>query len=168
MRFGLITQVRRVWAQCGVKPVCRMQMVREWGYLALAVDGPGGKLYWTWQTNMKKESCAQTMQTWQQAGVATLIWDGARGHHAALTRAVEVKQIIQPAYSPELNPAERVFEEVRRSIEGQPYDNIAQKQAAIETYLTALAADPERVRRLAGWDWIVAACASLPHITSSA
>jgi hypothetical protein len=97
MRFGLITQVRRVWAQRGFKPVCRMQMVREWGYLALAVDGPGGKLYWTWQTNMKKESCAQTMQTWQQAGVATLIWDGARGHHAALTRAVEVKQIIRMA-----------------------------------------------------------------------
>ncbi len=70
--------------------------------------------------------------------------------------------------TPELNPAERVFEEVRRSIEGQPYDSIAQKQAAIETYLTALATDPERVRRLAGWDWIVAACASLPHITSSA
>jgi transposase len=156
LQTGLLTQLRRVWVQHGVKPVCRIQMVREWGYLALAVDGPRGQLYWTWQTNMKKESCAQTMQAWLKEGVATVIWDGVGGHRAALTRAVEVKQIIQPAYSPELNPAERVFEEVRRSIEGRVYDSVAAKQAAVDELLITMNSDPAGVRRLAGWEWITA------------
>lgn len=167
MRFGLIGQVRRVWAGRGYKPVQRMQMVYDWGYLALAVDGRAGKLYWTWQTNMKKESCTATLTQFKQMGVAAVSWDGALGHRAKLTRAVEVKQIIQPAYSPELNPAERVFEEVRRAVEGRVYERVAAKQAAIGAYLEELAADSERVRQLAGWDWIVESCASLPEFTPS-
>ena len=35
--------------------------------------------------------------------------------------------VAQPAYSPELNPAERVFEEVRRWVEGRVYESIEEK-----------------------------------------
>ncbi len=73
------------------------------------------------------------------------------GHSAHLTRAVEVKQLIQPAHSPELNPAERMFEEVRRAVEGRVYENLAAKQGAISEYLEELAVDSARIRRLAGW-----------------
>lgn len=162
MRFGLMGQVRKVWGVRGVKPVQRIQMKREWGYLALAVDGRVGKLYWGWQTNMKKESCAATLELFRQAGVAALVWDGATGHRARLTRAVAVKQLIQPPYSPELNPAERIFEEVRRAVEGRTYTDVAQKRAAIEAFISVLAADSERIRRLAGWKWIEENCAALP------
>ena len=67
-----------------------------------------------------------------------------------------------PAYSPELNPAERVFEEIRRRTEGRIYATLADKQALIEAYLRDLAADPARVRRLCGWDWLTAALDALP------
>jgi hypothetical protein len=30
---------------------------------------------------------------------------------------------------------------------------LADKQTAVEGYLTPLAADPQRIQRLAGWDW---------------
>ena len=41
--------------------------------------------------------------------------DGAGSHRSDWVRSVsEVTTVVQPAYSPELNPAERVFEEVRR------------------------------------------------------
>ena len=51
--------------------------------------------------------------------VRALVWDGARSYRSELVRNVTgVKTVVQPAYSPELNPAERVFEEVRRWIEG--------------------------------------------------
>lgn len=167
MRFGLISVVRRVWASRGFKPVARVQLVHEWGYLALAVDGRTGKLYWGWQTNMKKESCAQTLEMLREQGVKAVIWDGALGHRAKVTRAVAVKQVVQPPYSPELNPAERVFEEVRRAIEGRTYNDIGEKKAAISAYLTELGADSERIQRLAGWGWIVESCASLPDLSLS-
>ena len=41
-----------------------------------------------------------------------LVWDGARGHRGEKVRNVGLATIIQPAYSPELNPVERLFEEV--------------------------------------------------------
>ncbi len=167
MRYGLLGQARRVWASRGHKPVAPMQLVYDWGYLALAVDGRAGKLYWQWQANMKKESCAQSLAYFKQAGVSAIVWDGARGHRAHLTRAVEVKQLIQPAYSPELNPAERVFEEVRRAIEGRVYENLVAKQAAISAFLEELAGDSARIRRLAGWGWLVDSCSSLPEFSPS-
>ena len=59
-----------------------------------------------------------------------------------------------PPFSPELNPAERIFEEVRRWVEGKIYDTLADKVEAVENYLTHLAGDGEAVKRLAAWEWI--------------
>jgi hypothetical protein len=53
-----------------------------------------------------------------------------------------------------LNPAERVFEYLRGEVEGQVYGTIAAKMGAIEAELEKLAAAPDRVKSLAGWDWI--------------
>ena len=68
-----------------------------------------------------------------------------------------------PPYSPELNPAERLFEEIRRHVEGRVYATLDAKVADVQAFLEALDADPPRVRRLCGWDWINAAIASLPQ-----
>jgi len=72
-----------------------------------------------------------------------------------------------PPYSPELNPAERVFEEVRRWIEGKVYPSLEDKVAAVEAFLTELESNPDRVRALTGWDWIEEAVQHIPtHIAA--
>jgi hypothetical protein len=58
--------------------------------------------------------------------------------------------------------AERVFEELRRRVEGRTYATLADKRAIADAYLRELAADPTRVKHLGGWDWLVAALAALP------
>ena len=68
--------------------------------------------------------------------------------------SVGVPTIVQPPYSPELNPAEPVFEEVRRCVEGRPYRRIEEKVAVVNAYCGELESDPGRVRSLAGGDWI--------------
>src|SRR5262245_20551508 len=83
-----------------------------------------------------------------------LVWDRARGHRGEVYDDVPVKLIEQPPYSPELNPAERVFEYLRSKVEGKVYGKLAAKKAAIEAELAQLAADPDKVKSLAGWDWI--------------
>jgi hypothetical protein len=65
-----------------------------------------------------------------------------------------------PSYSPETNPAERVFEEARRQIEEEVYEFPDGKQA--EAYLNELAADPERVKGLCGGQRIREALTNLP------
>ena len=98
----------------------------------------------------------------QQTEVAAVVWDGARSHRHELVCRVGLPLIGLPPYSPELNPAERVFEEVRRWIEGKVYPSLEDKVAAVEAYLTELESNPDRVRGLAGWDWIEDAIQRLP------
>ena len=86
----------------------------------------------------------------------------ASSHRHELVRGVGLPLIGLPPYSPELNPAERVFEEVRRWIEGKVYPSLEDKVAAVEAYLTELEWNPDRVRGLAGWDWIEDAIQRLP------
>jgi hypothetical protein len=42
------------------------------------------------------------------------------------------------------------------------YDSLETKQAEAEAHLRELAADPERVKQLCGWHWIVDALHDLP------
>ncbi len=91
-----------------------------------------------------------------------LVWDGAPSHADAAVRAAGLPPVPLPPYSPELNPAERLFEEVRRRVEGRCYDAVAAKQARADAYLAGLAADPDAVRRLCGWDWLTDALDALP------
>lgn len=157
LRLGLRGLVRRVWAPRGVKIVQHLELRYEWRYLVLAVDGLGGRGWWAWTTSMKGVALAPVVAAWQAAGIPGLVWDGAGGHRGKPVRAVGLPTVVQPAASPELNPAERVFEEVRRAVEGRTYPTLADKVAAVERYLAALAAAPERIRSLAGWAWIAAA-----------
>ena len=162
MRAGLIGQVRRVWAPRGVKVVQIVEYKHEWAYLNLAVNGLTGELRWDWTEDMKSVSLAPVVHGWGEKGVSVVVWDRARGHRGPAYEGVDVQLIEQPPYSPELNPAERVFEHLRSEVEGQVYGTIAAKMRAIETELEKLAAAPERVKSLAGWDWIRQSVNSLP------
>lgn len=154
MRVGLIGQVRRVWAPRGVKIEQAVEHKYEWAYLNLAVNGLAGKLSWDWTSNMKAESIAPVVQGWGNQGIQVIVWDRARGHRGDAYQDVQVKLIEQPPYSPQLNPAERIFQHLRDKIEGKVYGTIAAKKKAIESELEQLEREPEKVKQLAGWDWI--------------
>lgn len=146
---------RRVWGRRGVKVRQRLQLVYEWRYLFLVVDGRKGTLHWTWIDSMKAEMIGAAVNGLkQQTEVAAVVWDGAPSHRDELVRGVGLPLIGLPPYSPELNPAERVFEEVRRWIEGKVYSSLEDKVAAVQKFLTDLESDPERVRSLTWWGWI--------------
>lgn len=161
MRLGRHGQARRRWVPRGVTLRLKVQVRSVWRYLALAVD-PTGHLRWRWRARFRKEPIAETIAAWRDDGVGALVWDSAPSHTAKLVRAVGRPLVALPPYSPELNPAERVFEELRRAVEGLIYADIGQKMAVVDALLAALAADPARLRRLVGWDWITAALAQLP------
>lgn len=159
MRVGLIGQVRRVWAPTGVKIVQKVQHSYKWEYLNLAVNGLTGKLKWAWTEDMKGVSIAGVVREWGKQGLEIVVWDGAPGHHGDSYEDLDVRRIKQPPYSPELNPAERVFELLRDKVEGKVYEDLAAKKKAVEKELKELAASPERVKRLTGWKWIQQAVA---------
>ncbi len=127
-------------------------MVYEYKYLFLVVDFARGELEWAWMDSMRSESVARAVLGMRRhTQVRALVWDGAQSHRIELVKSVAgVKTIVQPAYS----PAERVFEEVRRWVEGRVYGCIEEKMTAVDECLSGLESDPERVRSLVSWEWI--------------
>ena len=165
MRVGLRGMVRRVWGRRGVKVVQRLQLSYKWCYLFLVVDARAGKLYWCWNGSMAAEEVVATVRALKQrTAVEALVWDGAPSHRDAEVGALGMPLIALPPYSPELNPAERVLEELRRAVEGAVYATLADKVVAVETTLQTLEAEPACVRSLAGWDWINTAVERLADV----
>ena len=154
MWVGLMGCVRRVWALVGIKVTQAVEYTREWAYLHLAVNGLKGKLMWAWSDNMKAESIVPVVKQWSRRRVKFLVWDRARGHRGPLYDTVRLQRIEQSPYSPEMNPPERVFEYLRAAVEGKVYGTLAAKKEAIETALYQLAASPDKVKQMTGWQWI--------------
>ena len=163
MRVGLRGMVRRVWGRRGVKVRQRIQLVYKWLYLFMVVDVRKGKLYWSWIDSMKTEMVGAAINGLKRrTEIEAVVWDGAGSHRDRRVAGLGVGLIGLPPYSPELNPAERVFEEVRRWIEGKVYKSIEEKVMAVEAFLTELETEPDRVRSLTDWDWIEDAVQQLP------
>ena len=159
-RLGLRGQVRRVLAQRGTDVTQRLQLKYEWAYLLLAVDPRAGTLRWCWLDRPRAAPIKEALAAW---ALDTVVWDGAGAHRARLLADLPTTRIRLPTYSPELNPAERVFEEIRRRTEGRVYASVDDKRAVAQAYLAGLAADPDRVRRLCGWAWLSNALDDLPN-----
>jgi transposase len=164
MRIGLHGMVRRVWGRRGTKVCQRVQIAYRWRYLFLAVDSQRGQLYWCWRDTLTGIAVRQAVRgLGQNTPITAVVWDRAPGHRDEGVQLLGMPLITLPPYSPELNPAERVFEEVRRVVEGTTYASLDDKVAAVTAVLEDLDADPARVRRLTNWAWIAAALQQLPE-----
>lgn len=158
MRVGLRGMVRRVWGRRGIPVRQRVQLTYKYRYLFLVVDVQTGRVHWCWNDSMASDEIVLAVGGLFEAGlVDVLVWDGAGSHKDGRLAAFGRPLIAVPSYSPELNPAERVIQELRKVIEGKVYATLEDKVAAVEAELEILDADPARVRSLANWSWIEAA-----------
>ncbi len=119
MRIGLRGQVRRLWAPRGVKVVQPGAWERTWVYLNIAVHGGSGVVRWEWREHVTAATLASTLWRWGERGVTAVVWDRAPGHHGNADATVPIQRMEQPAYAPELNPAERVVAYLRSRMEGK-------------------------------------------------
>ncbi len=85
-----------------------------------------------------------------------LIWDNAPCHRPIIHREIPgLIVLFLPPYSPELNPAERFFGEVRKATANRIFTTIDAQEKAIEEHLNRLSDDTEAMKRLLGYDWIL-------------
>ena len=82
-----------------------------------------------------------------------VVWDHAAFQKAKVVGEVGLRRVYQPPYSPERNPAERVFAEVRRWVEERRYERIEAKKGAVEEVPRRLEAEG-KVLSLVGWHYI--------------
>ena len=66
-----------------------------------------------------------------------------------------------PPYSPELDPAQRWFQEFRRKLSNRTFESVAVLQEALTQTLLAYWEEPALLKRLIGYSWWVEAVEAL-------
>jgi DDE superfamily endonuclease len=158
-RFGRISDPYRCWAPPGVRPEVAVQVVREYEYVYGAVSPHDGVL----DTLVLPEVNAEAMSVFlaevaqRHAGeFVVMVLDGAGWHRAKrLQVPSNMKLIPLPAWSPQLNPAEHIWDEVREKwFANWLWESWDQVESQLMSGLSVLEADPQRVACLTGFDWI--------------
>ena len=91
-----------------------------------------------------------------------VVLDGAPSHRSEqIDRPENVSLIMLPPYSPELDPAERWFQEFRRKLSNRTFDSVAVLQEALTRTLVPYWENPTLLKRLIGYSWWVEAVEAL-------
>jgi hypothetical protein len=86
-----------------------------------------------------------------------MVMDGAGWHRSQeLKLAENMRTVLLPPYSPELNPQEHVWDELREKFfHNRAFDSLDALEAHLQEGLRSLESSPERMRNITGWDWII-------------
>jgi len=159
-RFGRMNRPRPCWAPTGTRPEVAAQLVREYIYLYGAVAPKDGIcVYLIMPTS--NTACFQAFLNvlarkfaWQDI---LLVLDGAPNHRCGdLAVPDNIKLLYLPPYSPELNPKENLWDEVREKI----FKNYALKSmdavlAKLNQAILYIERNPKLVRSITSFPYIV-------------
>jgi len=158
-RYGLHDRLRRCWSLRGRRTVKRMQMDYEWGYVFGAVDVIGGESEFLLMPSVNLGfSLMFLRQIAEREPEAhhVVIWDNAGFHQRPGDAALPPNMWLLPlpAYSPELNPAEKLWELVRDQVANRVHGTIAALDDAVAKVAKTLYGAPETIRSLVGDGWM--------------
>ena len=161
-RFGRISDPSLCWAPKGTRPVVHKQIVREYTYAYAAVDPKEGEvdslilpnMYATTMSVFLKELSARHPDCY-----ILLVMDGAPCHRAGdleIPDNIRIEEL--PPYSPELNPTEHLWDEMReKSFKNVTFTSMQKVEEAMVTSLQTLERDTESIKGMTGFPWILKA-----------
>src|SRR3954447_1137940 len=158
-RLGRSSDLRRCWAPVGGRPAVEVQVVREYEYAFAAVSPHDGVL----DTLVLPTAKAAAMSVFL-AEVAQrhpdefvlMVLDGAGWHRAKrLQVPANRRRIPLPPWSPQLNPVEHLWDEVREKwFSNRVFASLSAVDEQLVKALLALEVDPRQVASLTGFPWI--------------
>ena len=164
-RFGLINWHRRRYCPKGFRPPYVVRRSYEWTYLYAAVEPTTGESFCLYLPGMD-DGCLEIFleelaRTYPEHHLI-IVLDGAPSHRSEqIEHPEDVSLIMLPPYSPELDPAERWFQEFRLKLSNRTFESVALLQEALSQELHPYWEDPALLNRLAGYSWWVEAVEAL-------
>ena len=158
-RFGRMAKARRCWAPKPCRPVMRNGYEREFVYVYGAVSPREGGFDWKICPQMNSERMseflAQISRRYPRDFIVMIV-DGASSHRGKdLVIPENIRLLPLPAYSPELNPQEHLWDEIReKEFPNRVFDSLDGVKKQLGSGLVNLAKDRQRVRSITAWPWI--------------
>ena len=159
-RFGRMVRIRRCWAPAPQRPVVDNGYEREFRYVYGAVSPLEGELDWLICAAMNTETMSSFLAQVSAAHPADFIVMVVDGASSPVARALVIPENIRlhrlPSYSPELNPQEHLWDEIReKEFPNRVFSDMAGVVRTLEAGLPRLAADHARVRSICAWPWMI-------------
>lgn len=161
-RFGRISRPKRCWAPPGIRPHVPSQVVRESVYIFAAV-APGAGLMTSLvlpaaNTTMMNLFLEHVSQSFENYFIVMQV-DQAGWHRSKeLIVPENIRLIEQPTYSPEVNPVEHLWEELREKyLHNRLFASLDLLVEVLCQGLNELTEDKERLRSMM----------SFPHLNVS-
>lgn len=158
-RYGLHTVQRRCWALRGIKIVKPRQQKYEWGYVYAALECVEGLAEFRfaptvnleWSHDFLRQIAASDPQAEH-----VVIWDQAGFHPTANLHSIpaRVHPLALPAYSPELNPVEKLWDILKDSICNRVFESLDQIEEILTATMRPFWETPKPVQRLVGKGWL--------------
>jgi hypothetical protein len=152
-RFGRISITKRSWAPSGMRPKSPRQVIRKYVYAYSAVCPALGKMTSLILPKANSEMMSlfleQVSKDFAEYFIVMLV-DRAGWHVSSRLKIPEnIRLIPIPSHSPELNPTEHIWDELREKY----FPNLAFKtlddvEEQLCRGLNSLADDPDRLRSL--------------------
>jgi hypothetical protein len=153
--------VSSCWVPKGGRATAGSQIIREYTYLygafcpetgeqfSMVLPYANGECMNIFMTEFSKEFSSYRV---------IMAMDNA-SWHSSRYNADNIVPLFQPAHSPELNPAEHVWQHVKENggFKNRTFTSIAEVELQLVSAVNTLLTDMETVRSITGFNWILEA-----------
>ena len=159
-RFGRISDTRYCWARRPLRPMVKAMLTHQYTYAYGAVSPVDGKFDSFVLPHVNTE-CMQLFiseiaRRYPQENIVMVV-DGAGWHQSKhFVMPGNLRLHFLPPYSPELNPQEHIWDELREKyFHNQAFDSMDALEEQLLAGLRHLEQSPGLVKSISGWDWIL-------------
>jgi transposase len=159
-RFGHISDTRYCWACRPMRPMVKAMLTHQYTYAYGAVSPLDGRFDSLVLPHVNTE-CMQLFiteiaQRYPDENIVMVI-DGAGWHQSKGLKPPENLRLhFLPPYSPELNPQEHIWDELREKyFHNQAFESLDALEEQLLAGLRHLEHAPEMVKSISAWEWIL-------------
>lgn len=159
-RLGLLPVMRRVWAPKGQRPTAHVERHYEWLYVYGFVRPRTGQSWWCLLPRVTSDAFALALATFARDERiaadhrAVLVVDQAGWHIAhELVLPPGIDLVFLPSYSPELQPAERLWPLLDEPIANRAFPDLGTLEDVLVDRCRTLEANPQRLRAHTQFHW---------------
>lgn len=156
--WGLITDIGKVWAKKGIRPVVEMCFKREWKSVIGFVEPLTGRFVSLIAGGLNKDWFEIALNYLRQcygSSPIKLILDNAGWHTSKNLKVPEGINIeFQPPRSPETNPEEQLWGVLRKDTRSKTFIEMTALEQTLCKSLNALEDNPDKVRSITFQKWL--------------